>query len=403
MIKYNTRRWNPFLIAIPDIGIGMFWSLTGTVGSWIAYQHTDSALLVGLLLSMSAFTGIFMQTIAGIISDKTPSSIRFGKRTFWLLIGLASACFFQMLWPFATSYTMLFIIAFCTYASINFFQGPYYTLVVEVVDFDQVSFTILLARTFAQIGTIIIGLIAAYVWDIGGALLSCIVICLILAIPTLSILPTIVKESPENQSKVDSKINLDVFRNKNNNMLFLSTFCALTGFGVFMPMMGGYMNEHLKFHLNFTGSLVAVFGISSVVIGILTSMMLNKLNITIKKLFGAGMIIFSAALFGGSFLTENCYCWYTITIFVSFGFILTQVSSYTIIARLAPEGKLGEYMGWLNMFFSLPQLLVLIFGGWLIDAGFGSYLYIVASIILLIGFVAVTQIKLPTATIHQEN
>jgi len=226
---------------------------------------------------------------------------------------------------------------------------------------------------------------------------------LILAIPTLSILPTIVKERPENQSKVDSKINLDVFRNKNNNMLFLSTFCALTGFGVFMPMMGGYMNEHLKFHLNFTGSLVAVFGISSVVIGILTSMMLNKLNITIKKLFGAGMIIFSAALFGGSFLTENCYCWYTITIFVSFGFILTQVSSYTIIARLAPEGKLGEYMGWLNMFFSLPQLLVLIFGGWLIDAGFGSYLYIVASIILLIGFVAVTQIKLPTATIHQEN
>lgn len=79
MIKYNTRRWNPFLIAIPDIGIGMFWSLTGTIGSWIAYQHTSSALLVGLLLSMAAFTGIFMQTIAGIVSDKTPTNFMFGK------------------------------------------------------------------------------------------------------------------------------------------------------------------------------------------------------------------------------------------------------------------------------------------------------------------------------------
>ena len=403
MIKYNTRKWNPFLIAIPDIGIGMFWSLTGTIGSWIAYQHTDSALLVGLLLSMSAFTGIFMQTIAGIVSDKTPSTIKFGKRTFWLLIGLAATCFFQMLWPFATSYTMLFIIAFCTYASINFFQGPYYTLVVEVVDFDQVPFTILLARTTAQVGTIIIGVIAASVWDIGGALLSCIVVCLILVIPTLSILPTIVKERPEKQSKVDSKLNLDVFKSRSNNMLFIATFCAMTGFGVFMPMMGGYMNEHLEFNFEFTGALVTVFGISSVVIGLATSVALKKLNITIKKLFGAGMIIFSAALLGGSFLTESCYCWYTITIFVSFGFILTQVSSYTIIARLAPEGKLGEYMGWLNMFFSIPQFLVLIFGGWLIDAGFGAYLYVVASAILLVGFVAVTQIKLPTTTTHQEN
>ena len=86
---------------------------------------------------------------------------------------------------------------------------------------------------------------------------------------------------------------------------------------------------------------------------------------------------------------------------MSFGLILTQVSSYTTTARLAPEGKLGEYMGWLNMFFSIPQFLVLIFGGWLIDVGFGSYLYVVASVILLIGFVSVTQIKLPAT--HLEN
>ncbi|WP_256868918.1 MFS transporter [Francisella sp. Scap27] len=403
MIKYNTRRWNPFLIAIPDIGIGMFWSLTGTIGSWIAYQHTSSALLVGLLLSMAAFTGIFMQTIAGIVSDKTPTNFMFGKRTTWLLFGLILTCIFQMLWAFAPNYATLFIIAFCTYASINFFQGPYYTLVVEVVDFDQVPFAILLARTTAQIGTILIGLIAAFMWNAGGDLISCIVICLILIIPTVAILPTIVKERPENQTKNESKLSLNVFKNKNNNMLFLATFCAMTGFGAFMPMMGGYMNEYLSFNINFTGSLVVAFGVSSVIIGFCTAIALKRLNITIKKLFGGGMLIFAISLFGASFLKEDCYCWYTVTVFVALGFILTQVSSYTIIARLAPDGKLGEYMGWLNMFFSLPQLLILISGGWLIDAGFGSYLYIIASIILFIGFIAVTQIKLPTETIHQES
>jgi len=64
-------------------------------------------------------------------------------------------------------------------------------------------------------------------------------VCIILALPTLCVLPTIIKERPENQSKVDSKLNLDAFKDKNNNMLFLATFCAMTGFGVFMPMMGG--------------------------------------------------------------------------------------------------------------------------------------------------------------------
>ncbi len=85
------------------------------------------------------------------------------------------------------------------------------------------------------------------------------------------------------------------------------------------------------------------------------------------------------------------------------GFILSQVCCYTLIAHLAPTDRLGEYMGWMNMFFSLPQLIILIFGGLLIDNGFAPYLYITASIILLIGFVAVTQIKLPTTTSHQEN
>lgn len=372
----------------------MFWSLTGTIGSWIAYQYTDSAFKVGILLSMGAFTGIFMQIVAGIISDKTPANFLFGKRTTWLLVGLFLTCFFQMLWAFAPNYIVLFLVAFFTYASINFFQGPYYTLVVEVVDHDQVPLSILLARTFAQIGTIIIGLIAAYLWDLGGAILCCIAICVILILPTIIVLPGVIKERPERQTTNTNKISLNVFKDRDINLLFITTFCALTGFGAFIPMMGGYMNEHLDFSLSFTGSLVAVFGISCMAIGFIVSAIMHKTNITIKKLLCGGMIIFCISLTGGAFLQESCYCWYTVTIFVAFGFILTQVAIYTIMAKLAPTEKLGEYMGWLNTFFSLPQFLILIFGGILIDAGFAPYLYVTASIILAIGFIAALMINI---------
>ena len=64
------------------------------------------------------------------------------------------------------------------------------------------------------------------------------------------------------------------------------------------------------------------------------------------------------------------------------------------MAKLAPTEKLGEYMGWLNTFFSLPQFMILIFGGILIDAGFAPYLYVTASIILAIGFIAALMINM---------
>ncbi|WP_150466800.1 MFS transporter [Francisella sp. SYW-9] len=396
-MKYNTRRWNPFLIAIPDIGIGMYWSLTGTIGSWIVYQHTNSSFLAGLLLSMAAFTGLFMQTLSGIASDKTPSHRFLGKRTTWLLVGLVSTCIFQMLWPFAPNYICLFIIAFLTYASINFFQGPYYTMVVEVVDRDQIPFATLLARTTAQIGTIIIGLIGAIIWNIGGAFLSCVIVCLLLIIPTLSVIPFIVKERPENQMTSAFKLSFDIFSDKNINLLFLATFCMLTGFGAFMPLMGGYMNHHLGFSKDFTASLVMTFGIGSVIVGLLATTIINLIKV--ENIFKIGLLIFAIALICGSFLTKENFLWYIITFVVAMGFILSQVSCYTLIAKLAPKDRLGEYMGWLNMFFSLPQLIILICGGVLIDSHLAPYLYWIAGIILLIGFVAVTQIK----TNHQEN
>lgn len=390
-MKYNIRRWNPFLISIPDIGIGMYWSLTGTIGSWIVYQHTDSSLLAGFLLSMAAFTGLFMQIISGIISDKTPSNKFLGKRTTWLLVGLASTCIFQMLWPFAPNYICLFVIAFLTYASINFFQGPYYTMVVEVVDRDQIPFATLLARTTAQIGTIIIGLVGAIIWNVGGAFLSCIVVCLLLIVPTLLIIPFIVKERPENQMTSAFKLSFDIFSDRNINLLFLATFCTLTGFGTFMPLMGGYMNHHLGFSKDFTALLVMFFGIGSVVSGILATTIINLIKV--ENIFKFGLLIFAIALICGSFLTTESYIWYVITLAVATGFILSQVSCYTLITKLAPKDRIGEYMGWLNMFFSLPQLIILICGGFLIDSNLAPYLYWIAGIILIIGFIAVTQIK----------
>ena len=72
VLKYDRRRWNPFLVSVPDIGVGVFWALSGTVAPWIIYNHTQSNFQAMLIMSMGAFTGIFMQILSGILSDRTP-------------------------------------------------------------------------------------------------------------------------------------------------------------------------------------------------------------------------------------------------------------------------------------------------------------------------------------------
>ncbi|MBK2125610.1 MFS transporter [Fangia hongkongensis] len=389
-MRYNTRKWNPFLIAIPDIGLGMFWSLSGTIGSWIAYLHTNSATEVGMLISMSALLGIFVQVLSGMISDRTNS--RFGKRTPWILLALFGACFFQMLWAFVDSFWMLMIVAFFTYFFVNFYQAPYYTMIVEVVDKDQIQFATMLARTTAQVGTIVVGAVAAVIWAAGGALLSTIVIVSVMLLTTIVVIPFVVKEKKDNYAVANYRFSLNVFSDKRINLVFAATFCVLFAFGAYIPLMASYMNHYLLFSESFTSSLVLTFGIFCVIAGFLATVFLS--NYSPKWLMFVGMLLFALALLYASFVHSESGVFYAISAVVAIGFILCQVSCYTLVSILAPKGRLGEYLGWLNLFFSLPQFIIMIVGGLFVDMGYGGWIYPIAVILLLLG--ALMLLRLPS-------
>jgi hypothetical protein len=67
----------------------------------------------------------------------------------------------MFLWTWVPNYWVLFVVAFITYAAVNFYQGPHYTLVMEVVDPDQIGYANMLARTTAQIGSTAISFVSA--------------------------------------------------------------------------------------------------------------------------------------------------------------------------------------------------------------------------------------------------
>lgn len=103
-MKYNIRRWNPILIAIPDIGIGLMWGSLSNVVAFYGYLYTNSAEELAKIYSVAAIIGAVTQVIVGILSDKTKH--RWGRRTPWLVYGMILAAISISLWPLATNFNM---------------------------------------------------------------------------------------------------------------------------------------------------------------------------------------------------------------------------------------------------------------------------------------------------------
>ena len=137
-MKYNIRRWNPILISIPDIGIGMMWGSLGNVVAFFGYTFTNSAADIAKIYSLAAIVGVFTQVIVGVLSDKTQH--KWGKRSPWLVFGMVGAALSVTLWPLANSFTMFLIMTGVTCTLVNVAQCAYYTMVMEVVDADQVGY-----------------------------------------------------------------------------------------------------------------------------------------------------------------------------------------------------------------------------------------------------------------------
>ncbi|MED7787683.1 MFS transporter [Francisella sp. 19X1-34] len=385
-MKYNIRRWNPFLISIPDFGIGVFWALSGTVVPWIAYQHTKSSFLVMCILSLGAFTGIFMQVISGVLSDRMPYNPKYGKRTPWLLGGVIFTAIFAILLSLVPNFFTLFIVAFLVYASLNFFQGVYYTMVMEAVDPDQIGLANTLARTTAQIGATAISFISAWVFLNFGVFWTCIIIALMLIIPAFSILPWLLKERPEriSETKLERKgFKFDFHKYPKVLQLFITATAFYATYACIVPMLTPYFSNTLGLDKENIATAMTIFAFVSIFYGIFASRLNDWFNR--KKVLISALGVFTIIVIAGNFVDSSTKLYFFMGA-AGIGYLAAQIALYTYLAEVAPEGRLGEYQGLLNLFISASQFILMPLLGELIDLGLHALLYPFATIMIVIAF-----------------
>ncbi|MCX7774427.1 MAG: MFS transporter [Clostridia bacterium] len=371
----------PFLVGIPNLSVGLLWAMNMSLIPMLVGTVTSSNAQLGTLVSMGAFTGIFVQYLAGLLSDR--SHLKMGKRKPFILCGAILAALFIAILPFSKSYSVMLGVSFLFYFFLNFFQGPYYTLIPEVVEQRQLGLANGFSKIVSVLGSGVILLSGPALWEMNPTYPF--LLAAFLGIVSVIIGTVPIKEDTTKASK-PSKVSFDFVKFPSVMKLFISVFFVFLSYGCITPYFVKYCVQQLGFSAGTASTGLFVLTIVGALFAVPAGILSDKTSRRVVLLIGT--IIFSLGMALAAFVT-NVTGMYLLLSLIGVGFICIQVTIYAILAEISPPERLGEFMGIMNLFISFSQWIATLCMGFVLDtAGFGWF-FPIASVIMLIAAIII--------------
>jgi len=378
------KKYVPYIVGLPNLGVGLLWAMNMSVIPLFITKLNVSNSKQGLLISMGAFTGIFVQYLAGLLSDR--SNFKMGKRKPFMIIGSVISALFLMLLPFANSYLSAFLFAFLFYFFLNFYQGPYYSLIPEAVDESQIGLANGFSRVVSVLGSAIIFMLGPMLWEANNKYPF--FLGAILGLVTVIITVFLVKEDTSKYEK-PKKVTFDFIKFPSVVKLYLSVFMVYMSFGFITPFFVKYCTTSLKISNVDANNALLILTLMGAVFAVPIGKMADKIEK--RKVLLLGVVLFAVSLGIGAFVTSKLGLFIMMAI-IGIGFIAIQITTYSILAEIVPPERLGEFMGMMNLFISLPQFLANNIMGKLLDVfGYGVYFPTACGAMILAGLIVMTS------------
>ncbi|MCL6606362.1 MAG: MFS transporter [Paenibacillus sp.] len=357
----------PYLIGLPNLGVGLLWAMNITLIPMLVATFNVSNTKAGLLITMGSFTGVFVQYIAGVLSDR--SKFKMGRRKPFILMGTLLTTISMCFLPFAPSYWSLFVIAFIFYFSLNFYQGPYYSLIPETVKENQLGLANGFSKVVSVLGGAFIFVIGPRLWDNTSSFNQNhslpFFVSAFLGILTVVITLLFIKEKPVSTEYKRTKIAFDFYKYPSAMKLFAAIFFIYLGYGSITPYFVKYCINQLNLSAETASFSLLLLTLTGAIFAYPLGVLSDKIKRKTVMLVGA--IIFVFAMFAGIFISGISGLYIVMSV-IGIGFIAIQVTSYAILAEVVPRDRLGEFMGIFNFFVSISQFIAGLLMGVLLDS-----------------------------------
>lgn len=369
----------PYIIGIPNMGVGMLWAMNMSLIPMLVATVTSSNQKLGVLVSMGAFTGIFVQYLAGVLSDR--SHFKMGKRKPFMIAGSLVSSAFICIMPFTKSYTLMFIAAFMFYFSLNFYQGPYYSLIPETVSDKQLGLANGFSKVISVLGSAIIFVAGPTLWNRAEYLPF--FLAALLSLSSVMVTVFLVKEEPA-KTVSTTKFSFDFLKNSSATRLFIGVFFVFLGYGCITPFFVKYCSTALGLSAETASTGLLVLTVTGAIFAAPLGILSDKIER--RRVLMLGTLIFALAMAAATFVKSGLMLYIVLSV-VGIGFIGIQVTIYAILAEIVPPERIGEYMGLMNLFISLSQFIASNVMGYVLDSLGWKYYFPIASAAMFIAFV----------------
>lgn len=119
-----------WLLGFGFFSISLVWALYNAFVPLFLKKYLDSAALIGFMMTLDNYFGLFLQPFIGRKSDKTDT--KFGKRMPYLIVGMPLAALFGALIPLHTSYSLLITFMVLMNLSMSLYRSPTVALMPDI-------------------------------------------------------------------------------------------------------------------------------------------------------------------------------------------------------------------------------------------------------------------------------
>lgn len=400
-MKLNYKK--TFILGFGFFAITLCASLYDSFVPIFLHKFIDKAWLIGFLMTMDNYIGLFLQPLIGTLSDRTHT--RFGRRMPYILICMPLAAIFVCIIPNHWSLVTLLIIIVLYNLIMSTFRSPTVALMPDITPAPLRSKANGVINFMGGAGAVIAFFVGSKLYAINPA--YSFYMAAVLMLVSVTILFFKIKEKRDSlnyaavthaSSEVPDKLKVKnarhlfaVIRKMKNVLLLLTAiffwFIAYNSVSSFFSLYG---KEFLHIAPETATGKLTFFSLSMLISAIPAGFLGTKFGK--KKTILAGLIVI-ILVFAGIISTKDINIIGYLFIPGGIAWALININSYPFVVSMTDQKNIGSYTGLYYLFSSLAAIASPPFIGLLIDKlGYAIlFKYSVCGFILALAFILLVK------------
>ena len=365
-------------------------------------KFTDKAVLIGFIMTMDNYIGLFLQPAIGALSDRT--NTRFGKRMPFILLCMPLAAILAGAIPNHWGFVPLIVIIVVFNVLMACFRSPTVALMPDITPRPLRSKANGVINFMGGFGAVVAYLVgsrlykinAAYPFYMAGILLIISVVILFFNIKEKRDSLTVTEEAEQVSRPKSAGIaqQIDALRSGNRVWVLLCAiffwFIAYNAVSTFFTLYG---TEYLHVAEEDAAAKLTLFSLSLVVFSIPAGFIGTKLGK--KKTIILGLILM-IAVFGGIFFANDLNIIGYLFIPAGAAWALVNINSYPFVVSMSKTKSIGAFTGLYYLFSSLAAIASPPLIGFLADQFGYGILFRYSLVGFAIALVFMIFVKTPT-------